>query len=411
MWRSEPRPICYVLKRWPRLSETFIASEVLAHEAAGVPVEIVVLYPPVEAVPPGPWDRVKAPVRYLVGPPDVEGAQLLSQAIARALPAIPAVATLARDEPGTRPRELAQAIWLAQLARERRYRHLHAHFATVATTVARVAARLAGLRYSFTAHAKDIYHESVDHVDLARKLGQASCTVTVSAYNLGWLQSRFGHAADRAVHIYNGVDLTEYPFHQDQDREPVILYAGRLVPKKGVADLLRACRLLRQAGRPFRCDIVGGGQLEVMLRAEAAALGLDPVVRFLGPRSREEVARLMQRARVVAAPCVVSDDGDRDGLPTVLLEAMALGTPCVSTEITGIPELIEDQSSGLLTPPRDPVALAAALGRLLDDPMLRVRLARGARVRVERDFDIARNTTRLRRLFAAPSPALVQEVG
>lgn len=411
MWQSEPRPICYVLKRWPRLSETFIASEILAHEAAGVPVEIVVLYPPVETVPPGPWDRVKAKVRYLAAPADAEGVQLLEEAVARALPAIPAVATIAQDEPGVRPRELAQAIWLAQLAGERRYRHLHAHFATVATTVARVAARLSGLHYSFTAHAKDIYHESVDQADLARKLGQASCTVTVSAYNLGWLRSRFGSAADRAAHIYNGVDLAEYPFHEDQDREPVILYAGRLVPKKGVADLLRAGRLLLQSGRSFRCDIVGGGPLEVMLRAEAAALGLDQVVRFLGPRSREEVAGLMRRARVVAAPCVVSDDGDRDGLPTVLLEAMALGTPCVSTEVTGIPELIDHETTGLLTPQHDPAALAAALGRLLDDATLRIRLARAARARVERDFDITRNTALLRRLFVAPSPALVQEVG
>jgi glycosyltransferase involved in cell wall biosynthesis len=153
----------------------------------------------------------------------------------------------------------------------------------------------------------------------------------------------------------------------------------------------------------FRTVIAGSGPLMEPLARQIAARGLNGQVRLLGAVSPGEVMHWMQRAAVFAAPCVVGADGDRDGLPTVLLEAMALGCPCVSTDVTGIPELLTDGHSGLQVPQRDPAALAAALERLLADPGLRGRIARQARSRIEAEFDIHHNSARLRRVFATCS--------
>jgi glycosyltransferase involved in cell wall biosynthesis len=174
---------------------------------------------------------------------------------------------------------------------------------------------------------------------------------------------------------------------------------GRLVDKKGFPDLLTACALLAAGGRDFTCQIAGAGPLAGDLAARIATAGLDDRVELLGPHSQDEVRRMVGGAAVLAAPCRVADDGDRDGLPTVLLEAMALGTPCVSTPVTGIPEAVQDGRTGLLVPERDPTALAGALDRLLADAALRSRLARAARELVERRFDLDQNAARMRSLL------------
>src|SRR5262249_16325102 len=159
------------------------------------------------------------------------------------------------------------------------------------------------------------------------------------------------------------------------ERPPRIVAVGRLVEKKGFEDLVDACAILAERGRDFECRIVGTGELEAQLAARIAARGLAGRVVLVGPRPLDEVAREVQGAAALAAACVVGSDGNRDGLPTTLLEAMALGTPCVATDVTGIPEVVRDGETGILVPQHDPTALAAALAYLLDDPEARVRLA------------------------------------
>jgi glycosyltransferase involved in cell wall biosynthesis len=176
---------------------------------------------------------------------------------------------------------------------------------------------------------------------------------------------------------------------------------GRLVEKKGFADLIEACSLLRDRGVEVRCRIFGLGEQEPDLRAAVERLGLGNRVRLPGPRPQGDLIKAVRRATVFAAPCVVGEDGNRDGLPTVLLEAMALGTPCVSTDVTGIPEVLRDGETGLMVPQRDPAALADAIERLLADPELRVGLAGRARRLVEAEFDVHRNAARLREAFQA----------
>lgn len=410
MLGETPR-VGYVLKRYPRYSETFIVNEILAHERAGVEVEIFALGRPSEPVL-GPTARVRAPVTYLL-PPETDSKSgeertltahefwLVLREAARIRPEVWELLPEARLE---RSRHVYQALRLATQALSGGVSHLHAHFATSATTVARLAATFAGLPYTFTCHAKDIFHESVQADDLKRKFSAAAAAVTVSDFNVEYLRHTVGPVAQRVRRIYNGLDLSEFPYHAPERRRPLILAVGRLVEKKGLADLVEACALLARNCRSFECRIVGSGELEDDLRSRIERHGLGDRVTLSGAQPRSEVVRLIREAAVLAAPCVVGGDGNRDGLPTVLLEAMALGTPCISTDVTGIPEILRDGDTGLMVPPRDPAALAAAIDRLLEDPALRVGLATRARRRIEADFDVHRNTGALRELFRASAP-------
>jgi colanic acid/amylovoran biosynthesis glycosyltransferase len=395
--------IGYVVKRYPRYSETFIVNEILAHEAAGMELEIFSLLPPEDGHFQDVISRVRAPVTYLPskGLKVAEFWSVLEEAggaFSEGWGALEA----ARGED---VRYVYQAMVLAREARLRAISHLHAHFATAATTVARLAARFAGLPYTFTAHAKDIFHENVRPADLRRKLADAAVAVTVSDYNLAYLRESYGPAAEHVRRIYNGLDLERFMYRSPRERPPRIVGVGRLVEKKGFVDLIEGCAILAEEGREFTCRIVGTGDQEVELRVRIARLGLEDRVELLGPRPQSELVRLVHGAAVLAAPCVVGADGNRDGLPTVLLEAMALGTPCVSTDVTGIPEVIRGGETGLVVSQGDPGALAAAIGRLLQETDLRVRLADRARRLVEAKFDVNRNAAQLREVFQSADKA------
>jgi colanic acid/amylovoran biosynthesis glycosyltransferase len=388
------KKIGYVVKRYPRFSETFIVNEILAHEAAGVQIEIFSLLPPTDAHFQDVIARVRAPVHYLPGEgskvPSFWGA--LTQAAAE-LPDFWNQLGKARTED---VRDVAQAMALARHVRHRGIHHLHAHFASAPTTVARLAAVFAGVTYSFTAHAKDIFHRDVETEDLTLKFRDALTAVTVSDFNLRYLHDIAG---DKLVRIYNGIDLLRFPYTAPVKRAPRIVGIGRLVEKKGFSDLVSACALLKERGCAFECEIIGTGDQEPVLHAQIEQLGLQHNVALPGPRPQAEIISHLQSASVLAAPCVVGEDGNRDGLPTVLLEAMALGTPCVSTDVTGIPEVVRHNQTGLIVAQGSPAALAEALHRLLTNPAERVRLAAEARRLIEAEFDIHENARRIRALW------------
>ena len=391
---SEPR-VGYVLKVYPRFSETFILNEILAHERAGVSLEIFSLRPAVDGRFHDSLARVRASVTYVGRPrrPDELWTEIKAAGRAGILHRLTSVDDEADAE------EIFQALAIAHAARERNIVHLHAHFATVATRVARLAAQLAEIPHSFTAHAKDIFHEEVREDALAREITAASGVVTVSDYNAAHLR-RVARGRGRVMRVYNGIDLAEYAFEPPAERPPMIAAVGRLVEKKGFPVLVEACATLAARDCSFRCVIVGSGPLEEALVDMIARQGLEDRVSLLGPRPQDEVREIVRNAAVLAAPCVVAADGNRDGLPTVLLEACALGTPVVSTPVTGIPEVVRDGETGLLVPERDPRALADALERLLEDGDERVRLARASRSHAETHFDLHRNAASLRDLFA-----------
>lgn len=389
----------YVVKRYPRFSETFIVNEVLAHEAAALSLDIFTLRPSVDTHFQDGISRVRAAVHYL--PSGSVKASTFWGAVHEAARLLPGFWSSFEATSGEDVVVVYQAVLLAMEVRRKRISHLHAHFATSAASVARLAARFAGVPYSITAHAKDIYHESVDRDDLRRKLADAATVVTVSDFNVSYLKREFGDAASRVERVYNGLDLDHYRFSSFQQRAPHVVAVGRLIPKKGFDVLIDACASLARRGREFTCSIIGSGDLEHRLLEQIDRLEIGQHVSLLGPLPQREVIERIRGSRILAAPCVVGKDGNRDGLPTVLLEAMALGTPCISTDVTGIPEIVNDGETGLLVPNADPLSLANAMERLFADADLCERLAKQARCLMEKQFDIRHNTARIRNLFEA----------
>jgi colanic acid/amylovoran biosynthesis glycosyltransferase len=393
--------IGYVLKRYPRYSETFVVNEILAHEAAGLSVEIFALRPPVDTHFQDLIAKVRAPVRYLLTS-SFKG-ETLWDSVRQTSEIIPDLwnkLAIAAHEPAA---EVCQALWLAQAVRTSNLTHLHAHFGSSATTVARLASHFSGVPYTFTAHAKDIFHESVDPDDLQRKLRDAQTVITVSDFNVQYLRQHYDRAAAKVERLYNGLDLTQFPYQSPLHRAAKIVAVGRLVEKKGFGDLIKACAVLKSRKVAFECQIIGTGELEAQLQWQIQALDLTDEVALIGPRPQQELKHLVQSAAVFAAPCLVAEDGNRDGLPTVLLEAMALGTPCVATNVTGIPEILLDRQTGILLPPSDPIALAAALEEILSHSAQRVAMAEKARDSIEKAFDIQHNSAIMRQIFAQSS--------
>jgi glycosyltransferase involved in cell wall biosynthesis len=407
-WHEALR-VGYVVKRYPRYSETFVVREILAHERAGLEIEIFSLRPSDDAHFQDLIARVRGPVHQLCFPAEGQPPDVLYATSVTATNFWRRLADAGRVLPGlwgqleelgdNEARDVYQAVQLAQLVHQNGIQHLHAPFASDAATITRLGARMAGISYSFTARAKDIVHASVDPEDLRRKLRDAAGVVTISDYHLEYLRRTYGPLAAHALRVYNGIDLEEFPYRPPDDRPPVIAAVGRLVEKKGFGDLIEACALLKARGRDFRCRIAGVGKLQAALQEQIERGRVQDRVKLIGPRPQNEIAREIQAASVLAAPCIVADDGDRDGLPNVIQEALALGTPVVTTDVTGIPEVVRDGARGLLVPQRDPPALADALERLLTDSRLRVRLAEGARRFMEAEFDIHRNTAQRRAMF------------
>ncbi|HVT44367.1 MAG TPA: glycosyltransferase family 4 protein [Thermoanaerobaculia bacterium] len=388
----------YVVKRYPRFSETFIVNEILANEAAGLEIDIFSLFPPVDTHFQPALGRVRAPVRYLLT--DQLRPARFWETMLQGLESIPQLHEKLGAGRGHDARTVFLALQLALHARQSGLDHLHAHFATTSTSVARLAAHFAGITYSFTAHAKDIFEQSVDPRDLEQKLRDASGVITVSDFNVRHLTERFGDAASKIRRVYNGLDLDVLPWRAPAIRSQRLVAVGRLVEKKGIRHLIDACALLAKRGRNVACDIIGGGPLGPELRHDVKELGLEDRIHFLGSCAHDEVVARMREASALVAPFVVAGDGDRDGLPTVLLEAMAVGVPCISTAVTGIPEIICHESTGLLVPQGEAAPLADAIERLLDDDDLRMRLSREARVVIDQEFDSRRTSRAIREVFA-----------
>ncbi|HSK27744.1 MAG TPA: glycosyltransferase [Jiangellales bacterium] len=380
-------PVGYVVKRYPRFSETFVVREVLARERAGERIEIASLRPSVDTRFHELLAQVRAPVTRL--PDDLRSAERAWATVRAARAVLPGLDPVLPELVEVPAVEAVQAVLLARWVVERGIGHLHAHFATGPGRTARLASLITGVPYSLTAHAKDLFHDSVDRAVLGRVLGDAHHVVTVSDWNVAWVQRTLPAVAGRVHRVYNGLDLGSLRWSCPADRPPLIAAVGRMVEKKGFADLLDAVALLRDRGAPTRLELAGEGPTEPALHEQVRRSDLGELVTFRGPLPQHEVLELLRRAAAFAAPCVVADDGDRDGLPTVLLEAMAVGTPCVATPVTGIPEVVRHDETGLLVPERDPYALADALGHLVTDGARRDRLSRGARALLEESFDSA----------------------
>lgn len=398
---SPPR-LGYVLKMYPRLSETFIVDEILALEEAGTRLSIFSLRPPDDGRFHGDLALVQATASYL--PPfgsvsTFEALRALSRLNISELGTVLDFLDLLPDR--RRATLLIQSLHLANLVRAHSLDHLHAHFMTVAAHTAYVAHLLTGVPFTVTAHAKDIFRHEVDAEVFRLIAAAAKAVVTVCDANKAYIEDHLVDNRARVERIYNGVFIDNRA-PDIARRTDLILAVGRLVEKKGFHHLVDACADLRRQRQPFRCIIVGEGDQEQRLRRQIAGLDLADSVEMAGPLSRHRVTELMRTARVLVAPCIEASDGNRDALPTVILEALAHGLPVVGTSLGGIPEILDDGASGLLVAPGDVEDLAIAIRRLLVDDGLWRNLQQRGWDRAGQVFDRRQTALDLLAMFSSP---------
>ena len=301
-------------------------------------------------------------------------------------------------------REITAALFTAgyfALRLPRQIRHVHAHFATQPATVGLFLAEILGVGYSFSAHAQDIFTDAAHLMEV--KLPEAEFVAVCTAYGLETLARRHPlTSAGKLQLVYHGLDVDRYrPTPHPERHVPVILSVGRLVEKKGFPFLLRAAGILRARGAEFRPVIIGEGPERADLMSLATGLNLQDLVEWRGAQSAEQVREAYAEADVFALACVIAQNGDRDGLPNVLLEALACGVPTVATRLGALPELIEPEQTGLLAKPGDAQDLADQLERMLYDEELRALVAQQGRERVERRFRLERSVAHMAELLEA----------
>ncbi|MEO0349222.1 MAG: glycosyltransferase [Cyanobacteria bacterium P01_A01_bin.15] len=393
------RPLIgFLLKTYPKLSETFILNEILELERQGLNLHIFSLRRPTQRHTHPGVERVKAPVTYLPTllpeHDSVQEKELLDAHLALFhkdnAAYFQALRFYLERTEDRRLHEFLQGGYLAWKLQQLGITHLHAHFANVPTATAEIAQAFSAVSYSITAHAKDIYLN--DNAALDRRMAKAEFVLTCTDYNRQYLEQV--STSRTPIHLaYHGLDVERFsPKPKTQQSEvPLILSVGRFCEKKGFPYLLKACHLIKQVGIPFRCAIVGYGPLEGSIRQQINQLELGAHITLVGKLTQDRLIEMYQQADIFVLPCLVTDDGDRDGIPNVLLEAMSMEISVVSTDISGISELVESNYNGLLVPEKDELALAQALEALIRQPGLRTTLGKAGRLTVMDKFGLTRN--------------------
>jgi glycosyltransferase involved in cell wall biosynthesis len=392
--------IAYIVSRFPKLSETFVFREVNELRRQGAEVCCFSIHRPLPEPLPQDAQHFSAETTYLWRP-RLAGfcSGILKFALTRPRQFFGALKTFLQQAPrnpsGIKRFVLhfLEGVYLAHLCVKRGVEYIHAHFANGPSSVAMAAGAVSGIPFGFTCHAQDIY---ADPLMLDLKIEAAHLPLTISQYNRDYLAKEISpaHAARVRVHRV-AVDLAHFRPRRSAANEdsPVILAIGRLVPKKGFIHLIRACEIVAHRGVNFRCWIVGDGPEKENLQQAIAAGKLEDKVSLLGAQT--DVKKFLQRAEVFVMPCVLDQSGDRDGIPTTLMEAMAMQVPVISTNLSGIPELVRHEHTGLLAPPADPEALAQSICRLIVDDELRLRLADAGRRYIETCHNLELNTQKL----------------
>lgn len=395
---NTPTPVLgMILKGYPRISETFISNEILLLEEQGIKLHILSMRRPREAFSHTSVGRIKAAVDYLpetfltslplLLPPNLILAAKQPRRFAAALKT--AFRRFLRTRKSATFKHLFQAGYLvSRLLPGSRITHFHAHFAHSPTSVAFFASLLSGISFSFTAHAKDIY--TTDPAQLREKMAHARFVVTCTEYNRRHLARISDSEGSVIYRIYHGIDIGLFssPHTGGLPSPPYrILTVSRMAAKKGLPTVYQALAILRDRGIRFHHTLIGDGEDRVSLKKRVRDLGLEPFSRWMGTLPHDEVIRQYRQADLFVLGCEIAANGDRDGIPNVCVESMAMGVPVVATRVSAIPELIDNEKTGLLTAPGNPEALADAMIRALTDADLRQKMIAEARDRVERDFN------------------------
>ncbi|MBV8518232.1 MAG: glycosyltransferase family 4 protein [Acidobacteria bacterium] len=392
--RPQRRPIAVVLSRFPTVTETFILREFVEMEAQGQPVRLVPMIkesPPVLHDAAKPWTARALYTKFLS--PSILAANLA--ALARH--PLRYFGLLARLILGTidRPVVLAatlalfpKSIYLARELEREGIRHLHVHWASHPATLALIVSKFSNITYSITVHAHDI---QVFRNLLDWKIDEARFVRTCTEFNRKLLEKLYPHETrGKMIVIHYGVEPDLYVDNtlRMPNKVPTVLCVASHRPYKGLPYLIEACRMLRDEGVQFVCNLVGTGPMRVELEQMIRDRNLGDVVQLLGARPEAEVARLTKESDLFVLPSIIQKDGMMEGMPNALIEAMAGGRPVISTTIAGIPELIEEGKTGFLVPPESARALADAMRKLIEDPERARQMGERGRERIRREFDI-----------------------
>lgn len=412
--------LAYLLKKFPRLSETFVLNEILGQEENGLDVSVFSRRAPDDEPRHPQLERLRAAVEVMPSPRGIDPWTALfaaQQEVPDLLTKVEGLIAGNREWGHERfPNLIAEALWLLVRTRELGIEHVHVHFATDSAVTAMILRELGGPTYSITAHAKDIYRNTVSPVLLSRLVAGSEFTVTVCDANVRHLAGLLTPAArERVRRLYNGIDLAAFAGDGAVRTPRHVLGVGRLVEKKGFDVLIDALALLAERGVELTAAIAGDGEERENLARRVRARGLAGRVELTGPLDSDQVRAAMDRASLFCLPCRIGEDGNRDALPTVLLEALAGGLPAISTPVTGIPEILDHGRAGVLVPADDVEATARAIEELLDDPERRASHARSGCARARDLFDREKQAAILagwfREVAAVSHPRLASEVG
>jgi colanic acid/amylovoran biosynthesis glycosyltransferase len=399
-------PIAYISHSFPLLTETFVYREVLGLERRGFRVETFAIWRPDQSklseearhfvnrshyVFPILWPQfLKAHLYFICTRPH------------RYLSTLIFLLSRRGESFNNRRRtffHFCDAVYLAVEMKKGAVRHLHAQFAINAATIALVASRLLGISFSFTAHNSFF----TDRVILKEKVREARFIAAISEFTRRSLIHLVpGDAiADKIRIVHCGLSPNDFtpPDPKPVNEVPLVLFVAQLTERKGAPYLVEACKILAQRGESFQGIIIGDGPQKGLLQQMIEQHGLQEVVELAGIVLQEHLKDYLRKADVFVLPCITASNGDMDGIPVSLMEAMAMEIATISTCVSGIPELIEDGLSGLLVPEKDALALADGLQRLFCDDELRLRLGRSGRQKVLREFDIDKTTAQLADLF------------
>jgi colanic acid/amylovoran biosynthesis glycosyltransferase len=387
----------YLFERFPSLTQTFCYREVGEMFAQGATPPIFSIRQPADP-PRECLAQITEAVTYL---PDADTLAAEMKTI-RMVGRYPWKVLQTIHRWGKRPGKgrLTAAAWLGPKLKAQGVTHVHTHFAGIGARTAYWLKQFYGITYSFTGHANDLFCETDQPVSLADLVREASAVVTVADYSLAWLRRNFPAQAAKMHRVYNGIETAGFPLAQpDPAAVPLIVSVGRCIEKKGYADLIDACALLRESGARFECVIIGGGPLEEALRARIGERGLEGIVRLTGLQPQTEVRRWLSQASLFALACATEADGGMDNLPTVIAEAMACALPVVSTRLAGVPEMVAEGETGLLVEEKQPQQLAGAIRTLLDDPELRRRFGQRGKAVADERFAVGVTARQLRELL------------
>lgn len=399
-----PRSVAVLMSRFPTVTETFILREMIELERQGQPVRLVPMLkdnPPILHEAAKPWTNRALYTRYLSAPIVLANLRTLAKQPLRYLKLFAKLALGTILRPATFVRTMAvfpKSVYLAEELTREGVPHIHAHFATHPTTMALIIAELSDVTFSFTVHAHDI---QLDRSLLRWKLRETRFVRSISDYNKRFLEKLYPEETRGKIDVIH-VGIEPEVYEENARRHaftrseiPKILCVAAHRPYKGLPVLIEACRILKSEGLRFACEVIGTGPMTAELEELIAQKNVGDAIKLVGPKPQEEVARMMGEATLFVLPSIIAPDGQMEGIPVALMEAMASARAVISTRISGIPELIDHGINGLLVEQGDAVQLADAMRALLTDPARARAMGVEGQKKVRAEFTLGGTVTQL----------------